>query len=185
MRSMVCSKAPAPAEGRAGASRVAVAVLFAAMWVLVGATQVAVAQGQPIAAPAGAAPSGTAPAADAANPAGSVVKVELNKLEDMQASCRAYLVVNNATQTAYDSLKLDLVMFQKDGIIGRRFAIDLAPLRASKTSVKLFDLDTVKCDGIGSFLINDVLDCKVAKADVAGCLDRLQITSRTAVELTK
>ena len=34
---------------------------------------------------------------------------------------------------------------QPDGVIGRRFALDLGPLKAQKRSVKMFDLDT-PCD---------------------------------------
>ena len=113
------------------------------------------------------------------------IKLELNKLEDQQSSCRAYVVVDNTSDKSYEVLKLDLVLFQTDGIIGRRFALDLAPLRAKKRSVKLFDLDGVKCADVGSFLINDVLGCKAGSADEGGCLDRIAVTSRTKVELSK
>ena len=73
----------------------------------------------------------------AADPAG--LSVELNKLETQDKGCRAYVVVNNAGATAYRSVKLDLVLFQPDGIIGKRFAVDLAPLKPQKRTVKLFD----------------------------------------------
>lgn len=123
-----------------------------------------------------------APAAQA--PAGKV-SVELNKLESQEKSCRAYLVIDNQTDKSYDALKLDLVLFQSDGIIGRRFALDLAPLKSMKRSVKLFDLDGVKCETIGSFLINDIMDCKIGSTDESGCLDRLTLTTRTNVQLSK
>ncbi|MGD9785607.1 MAG: hypothetical protein AB7E80_07885 [Hyphomicrobiaceae bacterium] len=139
-------------------------------------------------APAGPAPTGPAAAATPAAPGTTTsavgIKVELNKLEDQKASCRAYLVVDNAG-AAYETLKLDLVLFQTDGIIGRRFALDLAPLRADKRSVKLFDLDGVKCSDVGSFLVNDVLGCKVAGAEASDCLERIGVTSRTKVDLVK
>lgn len=113
------------------------------------------------------------------------IQVELNKLETQQTSCRAYLVVDNQTDKSYDALKLDLVLFQTDGIIGRRFALDLAPIKSKKRSVKLFDLEGVKCDAVGSFLINDIMDCKAGSGDETGCLERLTLSTRTNVQLSK
>jgi hypothetical protein len=118
-----------------------------------------------------------------AEPAG--VAVELNKLESQGGGCRAYLVVNNESATQYQTLKLDLVLFQPDGVIGRRFAIDLAPLKPSKRAVKLFDLDGVACDKIGSFLINEVVDCKTDAGPATDCLAAITVKSLTSVQLTK
>lgn len=118
-----------------------------------------------------------------AEPAG--VGVELNKLEPEGTGCRAYLVVNNESPTAYQTLKLDLVLFQPDGVIGRRFAIDLGPLKATKRAVKLFDLDGVACDKIGSFLINEVVECKTEAGPATDCLAAITAKSLTSVQLTK
>ena len=76
-------------------------------------------------------------------------------------------------------------MFQPDGIIGRRFALDLAPLRPDKRTVKLFDLDGANCDGIGSFLVNDVMECRTAAGPANDCLARLKVKSLTKVEISK
>jgi hypothetical protein len=118
-----------------------------------------------------------------ADPAG--ISVELNKLEPLEKGCRAYVVVTNNTETAYQALKLDLVLFQPDGVISRRYAIDLAPVKAGKRSVKLFDIDTVSCEGIGSFLINDVVDCKSETGPLDNCLANLSVSSLNKVQLTK
>jgi hypothetical protein len=113
------------------------------------------------------------------------ISLELNKLESSDKGCRAYVVVSNPTSTAYDAYKLDLVMFQSDGVIGRRFAVDLAPLRPSKRTVKLFELDGTKCDDIGSFLVNDVMECKASSGPVDDCLAHLKVKSLTKVEISK
>jgi hypothetical protein len=115
----------------------------------------------------------------------AALSVELNKLEPQGGGCRAYLVVTNEGATQYQSLKLDLVLFQPDGVIGRRFAIDLAPLKASKRTVKLFDLDGIICDQIGSLLINDVVECKSDAGPLDDCLAAMTVKSLTAVQLTK
>ncbi|MBX9683652.1 MAG: hypothetical protein K2X41_07665 [Hyphomicrobium sp.] len=113
------------------------------------------------------------------------MSVELNKLETFDKGCRAYIVVNNTTDQSYQALKLDLVLFQTDAVIGRRFALDLAPLKAQKKSVKLFEIDQMACDKIGSFLINDVIDCKTEAGPVDACLQRLATSSLSTVQLSK
>jgi hypothetical protein len=115
--------------------------------------------------------------------AGSLA-IELNKLEPQKDSCRAYFVVTNSSSTAYQSLKLDLVLFQPDGVIGRRFALDLGPLRAQKHLVKLFDIDT-PCDQVGSLLINDVLECIGEAGSIPNCLADMTTTSLTKAKLSK
>jgi hypothetical protein len=123
---------------------------------------------------------------DASQPkADGGISLELNKLETSDKGCRAYVVVTNPSDTTYDAYKLDLVMFQPDGIIGRRFAVDLAPLRASKRTVKLFELDGTQCDGIGSFLINDVMECRASSGPVGDCLAHMKVKSLTKVEISK
>lgn len=113
------------------------------------------------------------------------ISVELNKLETLDTGCRAYVVVTNTTDAAYATLKLDLVMFKPDGVIGRRFAVDLAPLRKDKRSVKLFDLSGIGCDDVGNLLINDVLECRNDEGPVEDCLSRLSVTSLTKASLSK
>ena len=124
------------------------------------------------------------PAATPASTAPST-HVELNKLESSEKGCRAYMVVNNPGETTYQSFKIDLVLFQTDGVIGRRFSIDLAPLRPKKKSVKLFEIDGIQCDKIGSLLINDVMECKADGAPVSGCLEGLKTSTLTNVQLSK
>lgn len=115
----------------------------------------------------------------------AALTVELNKLEAQGSGCRAYVVVQNDEAKAYETFKLDIVLFQNDGVIGRRFAMDLAPLKPQKRTVKLFDLDNIPCDNIGSFLINDVVECKGEAGPIEDCLAGLTVKSLTKVQLTK
>lgn len=130
----------------------------------------------------------TAPAShttETAAAAGSGLHVELNKLEPSEKGCRAYIVVNNLGDASYKAFKIDLVLFQTDGVIGKRFSIDLAPLKPKKKSVKLFDIDAIQCDKIGSFLVNDVMECKADSGTVPACLDNLKTSTLTKVQLSK
>ena len=113
------------------------------------------------------------------------LSIELNKLEPAEHGCRAYFVITNQSSTAYDVFKLDLVLFQTDGVIARRFAIDLGPVKPDKRSVKLFDIDAIPCEQVGSLLINDVLECKSEPGPTPDCLAEITPSSLTKAQLTK
>ena len=113
------------------------------------------------------------------------MKIELNKLESVEGACRAYMVFENTTVNAFESLKLDLVMFDPNGVINKRLAVEGGPLPAGKTSVKLFDIKDVSCADVDRVLLNDVLDCQGPAGDISGCLDDIDTTSRDAAVFFK
>ncbi|MFO7855108.1 MAG: hypothetical protein R6V44_07810 [Paracoccaceae bacterium] len=117
----------------------------------------------------------------AAEPA-PAIGVELNRLETVEGECRAYLVLDNRGG-ALESLELDLVLFDPDGVIARRLAVEAGPLRAGRESVKVFTIGGLACDGIGRVLLNDVLSCT---GEGAGddCLGRIEASSRAAAPLS-
>ena len=114
------------------------------------------------------------------------IEIQLNKLEPHGDQCRTYFVVTNKDGANYEALKLDLVLFQPDGVIGRRFAVDLAPVKSNKRAVKLFELGDTSCDNIGSFLINEVMECRTESGPVSDCLDDISVSSLVPkAQLTK
>jgi hypothetical protein len=123
----------------------------------------------------------SAPAAAAA----PGITVELNKLETVEKGCRVYTVVDNPGSTAFQTFKLDLILFHTDGVIGRRLMLDLAPLKSAKKTVKMFDLDGTACDKIGSFLVHDVMECKTETGPADKCLDAITLKSLSNVQISK
>jgi hypothetical protein len=113
------------------------------------------------------------------------IGVELNRLEEQGGNCRAYLVIANPGPAAFSGFTLDLVLFDRGGTISRRLAVDIAPVRPEKTTVKVFDIPATACGAIGSILVNDVLHCRDANGDVAGCVDRVATSSKLPVALVK
>gem|GEM_PF-1052185 len=107
--------------------------------------------------------------------------VELNRLEDAGGGCRLTLVVANPGDQRFEQLKLDLVLFDADGVVARRLAVETGPVRARKTVVRLFEAADLPCAGIGRLLLNDVVACSAEDGPVPGCLDRLVTASRAAV----
>jgi hypothetical protein len=98
----------------------------------------------------------------------STIGIELNRLEDQGGKCRAYLVITNPGAAEYSGFALDLVIFDRGGTIMHRLAVDVAPVRPAKTSVKVFDIPETACSAVGSILVNDVIHCRDASGDVRG-----------------
>lgn len=105
----------------------------------------------------------------AAAMADTAVSVELNKLEPNGEACRAYLLVKNDTDAAFETLKLDLVLFDTDGVVARRLAVETAPLPTGKTSLKVFDIAGQPCGGIGRILLNGILACRDSTGKRTDC----------------
>jgi hypothetical protein len=101
--------------------------------------------------------------------------VELNAAENADNRCRLTFVVENKREMPFESIKLDLALFDKEGIIHRRMATELGPVRGTKTNVRTFLVDG-KCEQIGSVLVNDITAC--VPGDPGACLDALGLTSK-------
>ncbi|MCG8544912.1 MAG: Tat pathway signal sequence domain protein [Alphaproteobacteria bacterium] len=115
----------------------------------------------------------------------SNVRIELNKLEPQGDACRAYLVLQNGTDSAFASLKLDLVMFDTDGVVAKRLAVETAPLPAGKTSLKVFDMKALACERVGRLLLNTIMKCADASGDRENCLDSIATAARGSVPFIK
>ena len=113
------------------------------------------------------------------------ITIELNKFEDQDGACRAYLVFQNQTDATFSEFKLDLVMFDADSVITKRLAVDASPLRPAKTSVKLFDIDGLACGDISRILINDVIACRDQAGARLDCITAVTPVSRNTVAFIK
>lgn len=113
------------------------------------------------------------------------IKIELNKLEPADSACRAYLLFQNNTAADIESLKLDLVMFNSDGIIDKRLAVEGGPLPAGKTSVKLFDIQGITCKSVHRVLLNGVLSCTSNQGEMKDCLKMIQTSSLSSADFFK
>ncbi len=113
------------------------------------------------------------------------LSVQLNKLEADGDACRAYIVLENASGIAFEGLRLDMVLFDVDGVIARRLAVDAAPLAAGKTSVRVFGISNLACDNIGRVLLNDILVCQDATGDRTDCMDHVVPDSIAGVPFIK
>lgn len=114
------------------------------------------------------------------------IGLELNRLQPTgEGACSVQLVIDNPGAHAYRSLDLDMVVFDRDGVIAARVAMQLAPLRARKLAVREFDLPELRCQDIGQLLLNDVPDCARDDGSTPDCVELLQLSSRAAAGLRR
>lgn len=99
--------------------------------------------------------------------------IELNRLEERAEGCRVWLLLRNPGADAHDKLRLDLLLFGRDGVIARRMLVDAGPLPADKTMARIFDAARLPCTEIGAVLLNDIPAC-----GTPDCLSRFATSSR-------
>ena len=109
-----------------------------------------------------------------ASAANEKLLVELNSIEGADNRCRLNFVIQNKSDSALESMKLDLVAFGTDGSILRRLLTEMGPVRSAKTIVRTFAVEAEW--QIGSILVNDVTAC--APGEPGACLDGLGLSSR-------
>lgn len=113
------------------------------------------------------------------------LSIQLNKLEPEADTCRAYIVLENGGGITFEALRLDLVLFDTNGVIARRLAVDAAPLPAGKTSVRVFGIPNLACSDIGRVLLNDVLACQDTSGERTDCMQHITPQSIAGVPFIK
>lgn len=113
------------------------------------------------------------------------IGIELNKLEPVETGCRSYIVVRNPAEQTFTAFNMEVLVFDTDGVIQNRIAMDLAPIRPNKTSVLIISLSGIQCDRIGEVLVNSFLDCERGDERLGDCLARIDLSSRTDARLFK
>jgi hypothetical protein len=111
--------------------------------------------------------------------------IELNKLEDTDEGCRSLLVVDNETGHELHRFRVDLILFDREGVYAKQLLLDMAPLYEDKKVLTSFLLAEHPCASIGSVLINDVPWCENGAGATVDCVKLLEVGSRTEVPLEK
>lgn len=106
------------------------------------------------------------------------VRIELNKVEAAGENCRTYFLIDNKNAEAWRSLKLDLFALDTDGVAAKRLAVEVGPVPARKTLIKLFDFPGLSCQRFGRVLLNDVVACEGAAASREECLAAIETASK-------
>lgn len=111
--------------------------------------------------------------------------IELNKMEDTAQGCLSSFLFDNRTGHQLSHFQIDLVVFDSDGIAAKQMLLDMAPLYEDKKTLASFLLDETDCDKIGSILVNSVPRCENGSGNEVGCIDLLEVSSRSQVPLER
>jgi hypothetical protein len=111
--------------------------------------------------------------------------IELNKMEDTEQGCLSSFLFDNQTGHQLSRFQLDLVFFDAEGVAAKQLLLDMAPHYVDKKTFASFVLDATACDKIGSILVNAVPACENGSGHEIGCVDLLEVSSRSQVPLEK
>lgn len=121
-------------------------------------------------------------AADDKALAESGLHLELNRLEQNGAACRATLIARNGFETNLEETAFELVMFDKAGLIGLMTVFDFGSLPEGKTLVRRFDLPQIECTDLTRILVNGVSRCSGEGIDIGLCQTNLITANRAEIE---
>jgi hypothetical protein len=112
--------------------------------------------------------------------------VELNKLEDGEnGGCQAFFLFRNQTEFTLEAFEMSLAVLDPNGVIDRLLTIDAAPLPASRTTLKLFEIPDLGCDDISEILLHEIAACRPQNAEEIDCFDLFDLASRACAALVK
>jgi len=111
--------------------------------------------------------------------------VELNKFESVEGGCQTFFLFKNDTGQNFEGFEMSLAIMSGDGIIDRLLTIDAAPLPASRTTLKLFEIPDTQCADIGEILLHDIGSCRPQNGEELDCFGFLTLNSRAAAPLVK
>jgi hypothetical protein len=111
--------------------------------------------------------------------------IELNKLEDTEQGCRSLFLFDNATGHELNRFRVDLILFDQEGVYAKQLLLDMAPLSEDKKILTSFLLAEQPCASIGSILVNDLPLCENGAGAEVDCVPLLKVESRTDVPLEK
>jgi hypothetical protein len=111
--------------------------------------------------------------------------IELNKLEDTDQGCRSLFLFDNGTGHELNRFRVDLILFDPEGVYAKQLLLDLAPLYQDKKVLASFLLAEKPCSSIGSILVNGLPLCEDGSGAQVDCVPLLKVESRTDVPLEK
>ena len=114
---------------------------------------------------------------------GGKLEVELNTTNQLSDACRIALVVKNGMRQSIESLVIELVLFGKDGKVLRLLSASVGAMPVSKTRLKQYDVQDVKCESIGRVLLNGLTSCEGENLTAKICTAATRTSSRTTTPL--
>ncbi|MFW2544829.1 hypothetical protein ACN2XU_19515 [Primorskyibacter sp. 2E107] len=114
---------------------------------------------------------------------GAYVSIELNAVQQVEASCRVSFLVQNGHDFDIDQAVYEAVLFDVEGRVDRLTLFDFGALPAARPRVRQFVIPGLSCGSLGRLLINGAQTCTGTNVPVDACGKDLDLRSRTDVEV--
>ncbi len=111
--------------------------------------------------------------------------LELNKVESSSEGCQFHIVIRNNTGSDIEVLGADLVFFDQNGVMANRSNVSFGKVKSNKTLFRSFVFPDLNCGDVGQVLVNEVLQCQLAREAQIDCLDVMEVSSRADIEFFK
>ncbi len=111
--------------------------------------------------------------------------VELNKFEAIENGCRTFFLFRNKTDITFQGFEMSLAILDKQGVIDRLLTVEAAPLKAERTTLKLFEISETQCERIGEILLHEIAKCEPDRGGPLDCFTVIDLKSRAAAPLVK
>ncbi|MBT3347229.1 MAG: hypothetical protein HOM84_06145 [Thiotrichales bacterium] len=113
------------------------------------------------------------------------LKMELNKLKQKEKTCVAYILLKNRSDREFSEFTASFYLFNKEGVISAGNATNFQKILAGKTVLTMVPMKDVACNEVSGILLNRIMACKSGSEDVAGCMQMVETSSKSPVELFK
>lgn len=124
------------------------------------------------------------PAALSAQEAAAGFDLQLNNAQaNGENVCRLTMVAANRSDTPLSAVAYEVYLFDGEGAVTRRLALDFGEFIAGKTKILQFDLSNTPCQDISRILINDATSCTAeggGESDL--CIQGLTASTRTQIQ---
>jgi len=111
------------------------------------------------------------------------ISLELNQLQPIEGGgCRMSIIATNGLERPMDQLTLEMVAFDKDGLVDQFLGLKFSRISAGKTKILQFALAGKACDSISRLHVNNVTNCVPPSITDVYCPDLLDLSNRTPIQ---
>jgi len=114
---------------------------------------------------------------------GAHVSIELNAVQPVEDACRISFLVQNGHDLDIEQAVYEAVLFDAEGRVDRLTLFDFGALPSARPRVRQFVVPGLACASLGRLLINGSETCAGKGLPKGACSKKLDLRSRTDVEV--
>ena len=113
------------------------------------------------------------------------LSIELNTTKPLKDACQLMMVVDNRSSIRFNKFTVELVLFDKTGVIIKQVLAAIGRLRPMMNHFVSFPIEDVNCYDLGRVLLNEVTECEYAAEAKFDCTEVVAVKHRGTVPLFK